>query len=245
MKRLHIAGVAVLVLAICAGAGHAAFIVEPHSTGTGFANFVGTPRYTATHSTAVGLTGSQSAYGSTVGAAAAHIYTMSYTPGVDADNTVLAAGTVLGEQKLVDAGGGAFNTVSEQLVASGLTGGGTGLYNVYITFPASTNVNASGSSITVTHDGGSNVWNPVNNNTNGTGTPGGNNAWLLIAESVQLTAGQTYSVAMQANSTAFVSQRLSGVMWEALPAPPPPVPEPMSMTLVGVGLAAIARFRRR
>ena len=46
---------------------------------------------------------------------------ISYTPGVDLDNTVLTAGTNLGNGDL----------------ATGLTGG-TGLYNVYITWSAAT-----------------------------------------------------------------------------------------------------------
>ena len=136
------------------------------------------------------------------------------------DNVSIAAGTDLGNGDL----------------ASGLTGDGSGLYNVYITWPASTNVNAAGADITVTSDG-ADIFGNYNQNTGMSGDPGGNNAWLLIAENVSLTAGNTYYVNMHAAGWTWTSMRVNGVMWEA-------VPEPASMVLLGLG-GLLLRSRRR
>jgi hypothetical protein len=213
---------AIMVMAILlmASAGvQAAFIVEPHSSGKAFDHFTGTPRYSTGLSTAVGLTATSSAYGNT--GAFPDIYVFSYTPGVDVDNTALTAGANLGNGDL----------------ATGLTGG-TGLYNVYITWPASTNVNVAGCNITVTNDGTNVVVGPLNVNTGGTGTPGGNNAWLKIADKVSLTAGIKYTVTQSAVVDAYTNMRNAGVMWERQ------VPEPASLLLLGAGALAVRKFRK-
>jgi hypothetical protein len=199
----------------------AAFLVEADSDGAvvGLANdhFTGTPRWSIP-SGAYGVTTDQSAYGNTV-VADPDVYQYRYTPGTDADNLTIPAGTDLGNGDL----------------ATGLTGGGNGLYNVYTTWPDSANV-ASLATIAITHDGGEEILTNVNMNTGQSGDPGGNNAWLLIAEGIELTAGNTYTVTQSAPD-AWTSMRSHGVLWEA-------VPEPVSLSLLGIGALFIHRRRR-
>src|SRR5262245_26547931 len=127
-----------------AAPAHAAFIVEGHPTGkanaTNFAFVPGAGNGTAaststTPSTAVGLSATGSIFGSnnTI-AGVVDVYRFSYTPGTNADNTVLAAATSLGNSQAVDAdGAGAgvpvYATVPQ--LATGITGGASGIYNVY------------------------------------------------------------------------------------------------------------------
>jgi hypothetical protein len=199
----------------------AAFMVEAHSSGLANANFsspYSTPM-TSIPSTAIATTATNSAFGGIGDGPDTYIY--SYTPGTDADNVTLPTGTDLGNGDL----------------ATGLSGGGSGLYNVYITWPDSVSVNPAGSRITITNDESDIVLDPVDMNIGGTGNPGGNNAWFLIGEYISLTQGNTYTVTQEANSTAYISQRSHGVLWEA-------VPEPVSLSLLGMGALFIQRRRR-
>ena len=86
---------------------------------------------------------------------------------------------------------------------------------------------------------------PLNLNSGGTGADldagpgfvgGANNAWLLVG-TVSLTAGNTYTLTLEAQVNSFVSQRLAGVMWEA-------IPEPATVTLLAFGTIALIRRRR-
>jgi hypothetical protein len=253
MKILKLAASAA-ALALMAGTTNAAFIVEADNVapaGKANANFASTPpgtgfSLTATPSTAVGLAGNQSAFGNPANATGPDLYTFSYTPGVDVDNTVFGVLQLLGDTSVTDPdglGAGAPIYADEIMFASGAVGGGSNFYNVYITWPASANVNAAGSQITITNDGLPIELNPVNQNTDqseaaptGAGKNGGNNAWLKIASGVPLTAGNTYTVSMQANAATFVSQRVHGVMWEV-------IPEPSSLSLMA--LTAIGLLRRK
>jgi len=256
------------ILALIAGAilypacGNAAFIVEPDNVApAGKANdhFASLPAgtgfsLTATVGTAVGLTANQTAFGNPANSTGPDQYTFSYTPGVDADNTILAASTSLGNSSATDADGSGAGLpvyVTAPQLATGLTGGASGLYNVYFTSLDSANVDASGSRFDIASNLPTVSLNPVNLNSGNTGpdevagtpyTGGANNRWLLIA-TVPLTAGTTYTVTETANSTAFVSQRAAGVMWEYVG--PVVVPEPASIMMAAIGILGMGCFRRR
>ena len=220
MKRIQVIALLVMIALITAGA-QAAFIVEPHESGKDFDNFEGTPRYSVTPSTAIGLTATMSAYGSTVVSDPdVDTYIFYYTPGVDVDNTTIAAGTDLGNGDL----------------ATGLAGGCSGYYNVYATWPASVGDTGLMATYTVTSDG-DDVVSWWNQRTGMSGDPGGTNAWLLIAENVFLTAGTMYTVTQVSDDGVWVSMRSAGVMWER-------VPEPATLALLGLGGLLLRRRRR-
>ncbi|MBN1844951.1 MAG: hypothetical protein JW810_04665 [Sedimentisphaerales bacterium] len=197
MKRKASILIMCLVLALLAGTVQAAFLIEAHSSGLANANFSTNSGiiYTSDPSNAYGRRATSSIFGGSVNP---DTYTYTYTPGMDLDNVPIPAGINLGNGDL----------------ASGLDGNGIWPYNVYITWPASTNVNAAGCKLIITNDGTDVELDPVNMNTNGTGTPGGNNAWYRIAENIRLTPGLSYTVTQIANSTAYCSQRSHGVLWE-------------------------------
>jgi hypothetical protein len=249
---------ALLAALLCAPRGDAAWIVEAdnvapagkandhfsslgHSLSTGF-------------STAAGLTGNQSAFGNPANSTGPDLYTFTYHVGLDPDNTVFVTGETLGNSTASDADGAGAGLPTYAIAdhfASGKVGNRSGIYNVYFTAPSSTNVNALGSTITVNSDDPAVVLNPVNLNDTGTGpdmvagvpfTGGANNRWLKIA-TVRLTAGNTYTVTVQANANPpdFVSQRAHGVMWEFHL-----VPEPGTAALVGLAIvSAVGMLRRR
>ena len=238
MKLRTILTLSAISALLCAHAAHAAFIVEAHESGLANSNFsFGGDTTTASASTpsaAVGLMGTNSIFGGD-GATAADTYVFSYTPGTDIDNFSPAAGSLLGSTT-------GFGTE----VASGVVGGGSGTYNVYWTTPASTNVNQLGANFTLQSDGGDVVLNAVDGNDGGTGTDlddgpafvgGANNAWYLLG-TVELTAGNTYSVTQESNANSFVSMRSHAIMWEA-------VPEPAGLGLAFAGLLGILAFARR
>ncbi len=232
-------GLAFVIAAVMGiASAQAAFIVEAdnvapagkandHFTATGFS-------LTTTPSTAVGLSGNQSAFGNP--GAAPDIYTFKYTPGTDADNTAFAGYTVLGTDRLDST-----NTlIPDPQASSGLAGGASGLYRVFITWPASGNVDPAGSVLTVNSDGAPIVLNVNMNSTVANGpTPigvAGANKWLNIG-TVSLTALTQYTVTLSANNASFVSQRVHAVMWE-------PAPEPGSLALISVlGVGALLRRR--
>ena len=114
MKKIQVAALLIMIALITAGV-QGSFIVEPHSSGKAFENFEGTPRYSTATSAAIGTIADMSAYGSTVVSDPdIDTYIYYYTPGIDVDNTTIAAGTDLGNGDL----------------SSGLAGGVVGYYNV-------------------------------------------------------------------------------------------------------------------
>lgn len=260
MKR-HLSALVGLIALTCGLATtQAAFIVETHTSGKANANFALVPgagnatgATASVASTAPGLAGTNSIFGSNNNIAdVVDVYRFSYTPGTDADNTVFSSGDALGNSAASDAdgaGAGAPTYTIAPLGATGLTGGASGMYNVYFTAPASTNVSPAGSTFQITSDLADVVLNPVNLNNDGTGpdevagdvfTGGANNRWLKIA-TVELTAGNTYSVTVTSNVDGFVSQRAHAVMWEYAGAV---IPEPSSIILVGLALFGSAMRRR-
>jgi hypothetical protein len=242
MKKLACIGSAIAVIALLtANTASAAFIaavdLDPvtgsQSLHPNF-SFGGdtTAASDSTASAAVGLGIHQSIFGGN-GLLSLDTYIMSYTPGVDADNYIPAAGALLGSST-------GFGTE----FSSGIVGGGSGLYNVYITVPSATNVSGSPSTVTVTGDGAP-VVSILNLNDGGTGADldpglafvgGANNSWYKVG-TVSLTAGSTYTMTMEAGSNTFVSQRLAGVMWEA-------IPEPSVVALLGIS-SVLMWVRRR
>ena len=198
----------------------AAFLVEAHDSGLAFENFeLGGDTFTTSDSipsTAVGTTSTNSIFGGD-GVDLPDTYIFSYAPGDDDDNLTFAAGTVLGSKDGSPGNGD---------LSSGLVGGVSGRYNVYITSPASVNVSGVPTTVTMTQEG-----EPVvveidqNNEMSGPNTQlvagqafvgGMNNAWFLLG-SVDYTAGTTYTVTLEAGTNTFVSQRVHGILWEYSP----------------------------
>jgi len=228
---------------LLAGVTSAAFIVDADTADPNFS--FGGDTTSATSSIASAAVGAgpsslfggngSNANGNPFDPATADTYVFRYDL-ANADNFSPAAGSLLGSTT-------GFGTES----ASGLSGGMSGTYNVYITTPASTNVNALGSLVTINGDAGtSDVLPAVDFNNGGTGADldpdtafvgGANNSWLLIG-TVDLTAGSSYTVTVQANTNSFVSQRVAAVMWEA-------VPEPGSLSLLMLGCLGSLLLRRR
>lgn len=173
-------------------------------------------------SSAVGLTGGDSIFG---GNGSPDTYIMSYTPGTDADNQVFAPGTNLGNG----------NT------ATGLTGGVSGEYAVYATWPVSTNV-TGGLTNYVLSDGITDLLTTTVDQQQPGGVVGGD--WVLLG-TANLLSGTTYTITQTPTNSTFVSMRAAGYMFELQPAA---VPEPSSMILLGLcGVGAVGgrRLRKR
>lgn len=202
---------------------HAAYLIEVDTDGLDNGVLVYNPFFafggdTASASqsvagTAFGLTGGDSIFG---GAAAAgpDTYLYIYAPGIQGDNLAIPNGTDLGNGSL----------------SGGLTAGGSGLYNVYATWPTSGNVSGGLTTYTL-KDGNDNTLfsTQVDQLTNG-------NIWVLLG-TANLNADTRYVVEQTAGSNTFVSMRSAGVLFD------PVIPEPASLGVLA--LAGLVAMRRR
>jgi hypothetical protein len=214
------------------GSAQAAFVVDADPANANFSFGGDTTTASASSASAAVGTSGVSLFGGD-GTSLPDNYTFTYTPGTDADNFDTEEDDLLGSST-------GFGTE----LASGVEGGASGLYNVYITAPSSTNVNTDGSLVTVAGETNDVIITALDFNDGGTGADldpgpafvgGANNAWFKLG-TVDLIAGETYTVTVEANTNSFVSQRTAAVMWEA-------VPEPATASLLGLG--ALAMLRRR
>ena len=234
------------VLALGAAVGFAAtanasFLIEPYDIdgteppGTGSANFSLGGDTTAvsgpsTDSSAVGTTSTGSIFGGN-GGALPDTYLYTYTPGIDGDNVSIPGGTALNDD-------GNF--------ASGLTAGSSGTYNVYATWPHTTNVSGGDTLYELTDAGGTLFSVLIDQNddiTAGAPNPPGEdgnfkgNEWEFLG-TVTLDANTTYTLSQSPSaSNSFVSMRADGVLFEL-------VPEPTSALLALMGAAVLAARRR-
>jgi len=246
-RFLSLFALAALATACSIQSANAAFMVEARATaatGKGFGAFsLGGNNTTVSTSTATSAAvGSTAAIGSIFGGDGTVVdtYVYTYKPGTNADNTTYAAGAVLGSTTGFPGQGN---------LATGLTGGVSGFYNVYFTTPSSTNVVNPSSGFSITQDGAPIVLSNVNLNDGGTGPDtdpgaafvgGANNAWFKLG-TVALTAGNAYTVTQTSTGNTFVSQRSQAVMWEFVR----PIPEPATLALAACGLMAGVAVRRR
>jgi hypothetical protein len=184
-------------MAALTSVAHAAFVVEAHASGLGSEHFTATGNASLA-STAWGTTAGNSIYCGTGAAGSSQVLIASYTPGADADNLVIPAGTDLGNGHL----------------ATGVVGGNGGTYNVYYTVPDTGNVEGR-PDITVTSDGAPVVWE--NRDQNGHDSDE-NQRWFKLAGPVTLSRRNTYTVTIDASGDwdHYVAMRCHGVLWEAV-----------------------------
>ena len=208
MRTLNYVVVCAVLVAVLSVNLEGAFLTEAHETGVAHENFL-IPEgalHESIVSTAPGLSTWGTAEHSVFNSDETPLYfdfPYIYTPGFDVDNFLSPEGFDLANGHL----------------SSGLLGGAPGLYNVYITWPASTNVDTDGCRITVTNDGETVDLPFVDMNTGETGTPGGNNGWFRIAEGIHLTTGITYEIHQIAHDPmGYPSMRSHGVLWELVEA---------------------------
>lgn len=175
------------------------------------------------HASAAGLANGNSIAGGN--APVKDQYIFSYIPGTDADNYSPAPGTALGNG----------NT------ASGLPGGDSGMYNVYACWPNTSNISDAGATPTnyIATSDTTNAVADLNQDERSNGALVGG-VWALIG-TVDITAGNTYTVTQTAPNTLFVSMRAEAVMWEAIPEPT----SAMMSLFGGALLVSGRRIRRR
>lgn len=177
-----------------------------------------------------GLTGGDSVFGGNTpddpndpldGGPDTYLYT--HSPDSQADNLATTPHTDLGEG----------NT------ASGRTGGGTGSYDVYATWPFTGNVSGGLTTYSVSTAG--DAFNAVINQNDANdlfGAAGRGHVWVLLG-SINYTSG-SIDITQTPTANTFVSMRSSGVLFERT------VPEPTSLVLAAMaGFAVICSARRR
>ena len=204
----------------------ASFIIEP--------NGLASSNYSAANATSNSTTagsGTLSAPGLTPGAASVfggEPYTYTYTPGADGDNVAFSAGDSLN-------GFAGFT-------ASGVPAGGAGDYNVYLTYPESTNQSGMPAiyEIDVDGDGTPDVMSSYDQNVADVGTGRGIGLWELVGTITVTDVNQPITLTIDASTTpGFVGVRTAGVLFDAV------VPEPTSAAMVGSLIACLGLLRRR
>ena len=120
--------------------------------------------------------------------------------------------------------------------ASGLTGGGPGLYFVYATWPHSSNVSGGDTRFTTTTTGDSSV---IDFDQTGGGI-GTGHYWYKVGE-VNWSSGPITVTMEPTVQNSFVSMRAAGMLFEL----ERPIPEPSVIALLGLGTLFVAARRRR
>lgn len=231
LMLLVLAGGAALLLTTSA---QAAFVIEVDIDGAdngiltfspnfGFGGDTSTASQSAP-SAAVGLTGGDSIFGGD-GTIQVDTYVYTYDIDVDGDNLNLA-GTALND---------------DGDVGSALPAGLTGQYDVYATWPLTSNVSGGPTQYTLA-EGGNEIFSVLidQNTAQGSAENGAGNEWVYLGSGL-LDAGKTYVLTQQATGgNTFVSMRAAGVLFDRVR-----VPEPASMSLLGISALGLLRRRRR
>lgn len=210
-----------LVAAVCAAltsAANAAFLFEIDTDGADDDVLTLNPNFSfggdtttasqSSASSAFGTNGADSIFGGD-GNVDPDTYVYTYDPSVEGDNLVVPAGTDLGDGVL----------------ASGLAAGGAGVYNVFATWPLSSNINPAGANFDVSTAGDAFTVSDLDQNGQG-------NAWILLGQ-INYTSGPI-TVTQTANVNSFVSMRAYGLLFE-------PIPEPTTLSLLGLAGLLIRR----
>ena len=141
-------------------------------------------------SLAYGTSGADSIFGGD-GVNNLDTYVFTYAPDSQADNLAIPANTNLGNGNL----------------ATGETGGGPGLYNVYATWPYTENVSGGDTEYTV-NTTGSGFTVQIDQNTRG-------DEWILLGQ-VDYTSGDITVTQSPTVQNSFISQRAYGLLFEAV-----------------------------
>ncbi len=192
--------------------GSASGTAITYNAGFAFGGDTTSASVSSTPSSAFGMPSANSIFGGN-GATFPDTYVFTYNPASQVDNLAIPSGTDLGGGNL----------------ATGISGGGPGVYAVYATWPVSGNVSGGNPSFTVSTAG--DTFQTAAFSQIDTG-----NEWFLLG-TIDYTSGPI-TVTQEAGSNTFVSMRSSGVLFEA-------VPEPSASFLLGVTLFGLVLSRRR